>query len=214
MGENKMAYNFKKEQKDLYNPGKRPMVIDVPAMNYLAVRGHGDPNAADSEYQQSIPLLYAVAYTIKMSKKGDHQIPGYFDFVVPPLEGYWWQEGVKGIDYDHKEKFSFISMIRMPDFVDQATFEWAVKEASVKKRLDLAKVEFLSQHEGLCVQALHVGPYDDEPATVKKLHELMADKGLQLDINDHRHHHEIYLSDPRRSRPEKLRTIIRIPVKK
>ena len=122
-----MAYNFKKEQKDLYNPGKRPMVIDVPAMNYLAVRGHGDPNAADSEYQQSIPLLYAVAYTIKMSKKGDHQIPGYFDFVVPPLEGYWWQEGVKGIDYDHKEKFSFISMIRMPDFVDQATFEWAVK---------------------------------------------------------------------------------------
>lgn len=214
MGENKMAYNFKKEQKDLYNPGKRPMVIDVPAMNYLAVRGHGDPNAADSEYQQSIPLLYAVAYTIKMSKKGDHQIPGYFDFVVPPLEGYWWQEGVKGIDYDHKEKFSFISMIRMPDFVDQATFEWAVKEASVKKRLDLAKVEFLSQHEGLCVQALHVGPYDDEPATVKKLHELMADKGLQLDINDHRHHHEIYLSDPRRSQPEKLRTIIRIPVKK
>ncbi|WP_283587037.1 GyrI-like domain-containing protein [Limosilactobacillus viscerum] len=209
-----MAYNFKKEQKDLYNPGKRPMVIDVPAMNYLAVRGHGDPNAADSEYQQSIPLLYAVAYTIKMSKKGDHQIPGYFDFVVPPLEGYWWQEGVKGIDYDHKEKFSFISMIRMPDFVDQATFEWAVKEASVKKRLDLAKVEFLSQHEGLCVQALHVGPYDDEPATVKKLHELMADKGLQLDINDHRHHHEIYLSDPRRSQPEKLRTIIRIPVKK
>ena len=209
-----MAYNFKKEQKDLYNPGKRPMVIDVPAMNYLAVRGHGDPNAADSEYQQSIPLLYAVAYTIKMSKKGDHQIPGYFDFVVPPLEGYWWQEGVKGIDYDHKEKFSFISMIRMPDFVDQATFEWAVKEASVKKRLDLAKVEFLSQHEGLCVQALHVGPYDDEPATVKKLHELMADKGLQLDINDHRHHHEIYLTDPRRSQPEKLRTIIRIPVKK
>lgn len=209
-----MAYNFKKEQKDLYNPGKRPMVIDVPAMNYLTVRGHGDPNAADSEYQQSIPLLYAVAYTIKMSKKGDHQIPGYFDFVVPPLEGYWWQEGVKGIDYDHKEKFSFISMIRMPDFVDQATFEWAVKEASVKKRLDLAKVEFLSQHEGLCVQALHVGPYDDEPATVKKLHELMADKGLQLDINDHRHHHEIYLSDPRRSQPEKLRTIIRIPVKK
>ena len=209
-----MAYNFKKEQKDLYNPGKRPMVIDVPAMNYLVVRGHGDPNAADSEYQQSIPLLYAVAYTIKMSKKGDHQIPGYFDFVVPPLEGYWWQEGVKGIDYDHKEKFSFISMIRMPDFVDQATFEWAVKEASVKKRLDLAKVEFLSQHEGLCVQALHVGPYDDEPATVKKLHELMADKGLQLDINDHRHHHEIYLSDPRRSQPEKLRTIIRIPVKK
>lgn len=209
-----MAYNFKKEQKDLYNPGKRPMVIDVPAMNYIAVRGHRDPNAADSEYQQSIPLLYAVAYTIKMSKKGDHQIPGYFDFVVPPLEGYWWQEGVKGIDYDHKEKFSFISMIRMPDFVDQATFEWAVKEASVKKRLDLAKVEFLSQHEGLCVQALHVGPYDDEPATVKKLHELMADKGLQLDINDHRHHHEIYLSDPRRSQPEKLRTIIRIPVKK
>lgn len=209
-----MAYSFKKEQKDLYNPGKRPMVINVPAMNYLAVRGQGDPNAADSEYQRSIPLLYAVAYTIKMSKKGDHQIPGYFDFVVPPLEGYWWQDGVKGVDYDHKEKFSFISMIRMPDFVDQATFEWAVQEASAKKGLDLAKVEFLPQHEGLCVQALHVGPYDNEPATIKKLHELMADKGLQLDINDHRHHHEIYLSDPRRSQSEKLRTIIRIPVKK
>lgn len=209
-----MAYSFKKEQKDLYNPGKRPMVIDVPAMNYLAVRGHGDPNAADSEYQQSIPLLYAVAYTIKMSKKGDHQLPGYFDFVVPPLEGYWWQDGVKGVDYDHKEKFSFISMIRMPDFVDQATFEWAVNEASAKKGLDLAKVEFLPQQEGLCVQALHVGPYDNEPATVEKLHEFMANKGLQLDINDHRHHHEIYLSDPRRSKPENLKTVIRIPVKR
>lgn len=209
-----MAYSFKKEQKDLYNPGKRPMVINVPAMNYLAVRGHGDPNEADSEYQQSIPLLYAVAYTIKMSKKGDHQIPGYFDFVVPPLEGYWWQEGIKGVDYDHKEKFSFISMIRMPDFVDQATFEWAVKEASAKKGLDLTKVEFLPQQEGLCVQALHVGPYDNEPATVEKLHEFMANKGLQLDINNHRHHHEIYLSDPRRSKPENLKTVIRIPVKK
>lgn len=209
-----MAYSFKKEQKDLYNPGKRPMVIDVPAMNYLAVRGHGDPNAADSEYQRSIPLLYAVAYTIKMSKKGDHQLPGYFDFVVPPLEGYWWQDGVKGVDYDHKEKFSFISMIRMPDFVDQATFEWAVKEASAKKGLDLTKVEFLPQQEGLCVQALHIGPYDNEPATVEKLHKFMANKGLQLDINDHRHHHEIYLSDPRRSKPENLKTVIRIPVKK
>lgn len=209
-----MAYSFKKEQKDLYNPGKRPMVIDVPAMNYLAVRGHGDPNAADSEYQRSIPLLYAVAYTIKMSKKGDHQLPGYFDFVVPPLEGYWWQDGVKGVDYDHKEKFSFISMIRMPDFVDQAAFEWAVNEASAKKGLDLTKVEFLPQQEGLCVQALHVGPYDNEPATVEKLHEFMANEGLELDINDHRHHHEIYLSDPRRSKPENLKTVIRIPVKR
>lgn len=209
-----MAYNFKKEQKDLYNPGQRPMVADVPAMNYVAVRGHGDPNAADSEYQRSLPLLYAVAYTIKMSKKGDQQIPGYFDFVVPPLEGYWWQTGIKGVDYDHKEKFSFISMIRLPDFVDQAAFKWAVKEASAKKNMDLTKVEFLPQHEGLCVQACHVGPYDDEPRTVAQLHTFMEKMGLQLDINNHRHHHEIYLSDPRRSKPENLKTIIRIPVRK
>ena len=150
------------------------MVIDVPAMNYLAVRGHGDPNAADSKYQQSLQLLYPVAYTIKMSKKGDHHIPGCFDFVVPPLEGYWWQDGIKGVDYQHKERFNFISMIRLPDFVDRATFDWAVKTAQAKKSGDFSKVEFLPQHEGRCVQARHVGPYDDEPATVAKLHDFIA----------------------------------------
>lgn len=208
-----MAYNFKKEQKDLYNPGKRPMVIDVPAMNYLAVRGHGDPNETNGEYQQSLQLLYPVAYTIKMSKKGDHQIPGYYDFVVPPLEGYWWQGGVKEVDYQHKERFSFISMIRLPDFVDRATFDWAVQTAQAKRDGDFSKVEFLPQHEGLCVQALHVGSYDDEPATVAKLHDFIAKKGLQLDINDHRHHHELYLSDPRRTQVANLKTVLRLPVK-
>ncbi|WP_283621067.1 GyrI-like domain-containing protein [Limosilactobacillus avium] len=208
-----MAYSFKKEQKDLYNLGKRPMVIDVPAMNYLAVRGHGDPNEINGEYQQSLQLLYPVAYTIKMSKKGDHHIPGYFDFVVPPLEGYWWQDGVKGVDYQHKERFNFISMIRLPDFVDQATFDWAIQTAQAKKGVDFSKVEFLPQHEGLCVQVLHVGSYDNEPATVAKLHDFIAQKGLQLDINDHRHHHELYLSDPRRTQEANLKTVLRLPVK-
>ena len=209
-----MAYDFKKEQKELYRPGKRPAIIVVPRMNYLAVQGKGDPNAENGEYSQALQLLYGIAYTIKMSKKGDYQIPGYFDFVVPPLEGMWWQPGIKGVDYQHKEQFNFISLIRMPDFVTPEIFDWAVKTATDKKQADFSKVELRSVDEGLCVQALHVGTYDDEPATVKKLHEFITNNGLQLDINDHRHHHEIYLSDPRRTKPANLKTVLRLPVKK
>ena len=209
-----MPFDFKKEEKALYQPGKRPAVIVVPTMNYLAVRGHGDPNEAGGDFQQAIAILYAVAYTIKMSKKGSHETPGYFDFVVPPLEGYWWQDGVKGVECEHKDTFNFIAMIRMPDFVDRRAFNWALQTASKKKDLALSRLEFLPQHEGLCVQALHVGPYDDEPATVDKIHSFMEKEGLVVDINDQRHHHEIYLSDPRRAKPDKMKTVIRIPVKK
>lgn len=208
-----MAYNFKQEQKQLYMPGKQPSLVDVPAMNYIAVRGHGDPNDPHGDYQNSIPLLYAIAYTIKMSKLSDQKIPGYFDFVVPPLEGFWWQDGIQGVDYQHKEKFSFISAIRLPDFVTPEVFAWAQKLASEKKELDLSGVEFLPMQEGQCVQALHLGSYDDEPITVSRLHQFIAEHQLQVDINDHRHHHEIYLSDPRRTQPTRLKTVIRIPVK-
>lgn len=209
-----MTYDFKKEQSELYRPGKRPTVIKVPPMNYLAVQGKGDPNAENGEYSQALQLLYGIAYTIKMSKKGDYQISGYFDFVVPPLEGMWWQPGIKGVDYQHKEQFNFISLIRMPDFVTPEIFDWAVKTATEKKQADFSKVELRSVDEGLCVQALHVGTYDDEPVTVKKLHEFITNNGLQLDINDHRHHHEIYLSDPQRTKPANLKTVLRLPVRK
>ena len=208
-----MAYNFRKEQRALYEPGKRPSLIEVPAMNYLALRGQGNPNDDDSEYKQAIEKLYTVAYTIKMSKMGTHKIQNYFDFVVPPLEGFWWQEGIKGIDYRHKDKFRFIAMIRMPEFVTHDVFDWAIQEATAKKKLALSNVELLPVNEGLCVQALHVGTYDQEPATVEKMHEFITAHGLQVDINDHRHHHEIYLSDPRRTKPNRLKTVIRIPVK-
>lgn len=208
-----MAYNFKKEQKNFYLPGKKPELIDVPKMNYIAVRGQGDPNDENGEYKQAITMLYAVAYTIKMSKNGSHQIPGYFDFVVPPLEGLWWQEGIKGVDYNHKEKFKFISMIRMPSFVNNETFEWAIQEAEKKKHLNLEKVNLIQLDEGKCVQVMHIGSYDDEPQTVAKMHQFIVDNNLQLDFSDHRHHHEIYLSDPRRTKLENLKTVIRVPAK-
>lgn len=210
-----MAYDFKKEEAELYRPGKRPSMVTVPAMKYLAVRGQGDPNQPGSEYKQSVQSLYTVAYTIKMSKMGAHHIKDYFDFVVPPLEGFWWQPGDRegGIDFQHKEKFRFISCIRMPDFVDQATFDWALATAQAKKQMDLTNVELLNINEGKCVQAMHVGPYDDEPATIAKMQQFIADHGLQPDYSATRHHHEIYLSDPRRAKPENLKTVIRIPVK-
>ncbi|KRL26139.1 hypothetical protein FD27_GL001275 [Limosilactobacillus frumenti DSM 13145] len=208
-----MAYDFKKEQKALYRPGKRPARIDVPQMTYLAVRGSGDPNMPDSEYQHSIQLLYSLAYTIKMSKMGDYQPANYFDFVVPPLEGFWWQPGVKGVDYQHKEKFHFISCIRMPDFVTPDVFQWAVHEATTKKQLDFSPVELLPVNEGQCVQVMHFGPYDDEPATIAKMYQFVEQQSLQLDYSATRHHHEIYLSDPRRTKPANLKTVIRIPVR-
>ena len=182
-------------------------------MTYIAVRGKGDPNAADGEYKQATQLLYDIAYTIKMSKKGTHKIKEYFDFVVPPLEGLWWQDGNTGIDYAHKEKFEFISMIRMPDLVTQDVYDWAIKEASEKKDGDFSRVKLLTLEEGKCVQVMHVGSYDDEPETIEKMKEFAEQNGVEPDYSDERHHHEIYLSDPRRTKVENLKTVIRIPVK-
>ena len=209
-----MVFDFKKEYKEFYLPDKKPGVILVPKMNYIAVRGQGDPNQEDGEYKQAIGLLYGIAFTIKMSKKGDHQIDGYFDYVVPPLEGFWWQPGVTGIDYAHKENFRWISVIRLPDFVTKADFDWAVDEATKKKKTDFSKVEYMAYDEGLCVQSMHIGSYDDELKTAALMHEYIEQQGYALDITDERLHHEIYLSDARKVAPEKLKTVIRHPVRK
>ena len=181
-------------------------------MNYIAVRGEGDPNTEDGAYKQAIGLLYGIAYTIKMSKKGDHRIEGFFDYVVPPLEGFWWQDGIQGIDYGHKERFQWISVIRLPDFVTKTDFDWAVAEAECRKKTDCSKAAFLTYDEGLCVQCMHIGSYDDEPATVEQMHRYMEEQGYTLDITDRRLHHENYLSDARKVAPEKLKTVIRHPI--
>ena len=208
-----MAFDYKKEYKEFYMPKNKPSIVTVPSMNYIAVRGHGDPNQEDGEYKRAIGLLYGIAFTIKMSKKGDRQIEGYFDYVVPPLEGFWWQDDVDGIDYEHKEDFNWISAIRLPDFVAKTDFDWAIEEATKKKKQDFSKVEFLTYDEGLCVQCMHIGSYDDEPATVQMMHEYMEEQGYDLNITDQRLHHEIYLSDARKVAPEKLKTVIRHPIK-
>ncbi|MBR2727072.1 MAG: GyrI-like domain-containing protein [Solobacterium sp.] len=209
-----MTFDFKKEYKEFYMPKNIPAIITVPKMNYLAVRGHGDPNEENGAYKQSIGLLYGIAYTIKMSRKSDHMMDGYFDFVVPPLEGFWWQSGTQGVDYAHKDDFNWISVIRLPDFVTREEFNWAVSEAAIKKKTDFSKVEFFVYDEGLCVQCMHNGPYDDEPATVSLMHRYMEEQGYVLDITDKRLHHEIYLSDARKTAPEKMKTVIRHPIKK
>lgn len=209
-----MAFDFKKEYKEFYLPKAKPELVTVPPMNYIAVRGKGDPNEENGAYKQAISLLYGVAYTIKMSKKGDHRIEGYFDFVVPPLEGFWQQEGTATIDYAHKENFEWVSVIRLPDFVTKADFDWAVREATIKKKQDFSAVEFLTIEEGLCVQCMHTGPYDNEPETVAAMDAFLAENGYVTDITDTRWHHEIYLSDVRKTAPEKLKTVIRHPIKK
>lgn len=209
-----MAFDYKKEYKEFYMPKNKPCIVEVPSMNYIAVRGKGNPNIEGSEYKESIGLLYGVAFTIKMSKKGNRQIDGYFDYVVPPLEGFWWQNNIKEIDYTRKEDFNFISIIRLPDFVTKEDFDWAIEEVTRKKQKDFSKAEFLTYNEGLCVQCMHIGPYDEEPKTIRLMHEFMEEQGLETDITDKRFHHEIYLSDARRTAPERLKTVIRHPVKK
>ena len=215
-----MAFDFKKEYKEFYLPKAKPTLITVPPMNYLAVRGKGDPNEENGAYQQAIGLLYGVAYTIKMSKKGDHRIEGYFDYVVPPLEGFWQQEGADAadaadtIDYTHKERFVWVSVIRLPDFVTKADFAWAVQEAAAKKKQDFSAVEFLTVEEGLCVQCMHIGPYDREPETVAAMDAFLATNGYTNDLTETRRHHEIYLSDVRKTAPDKLKTVIRHPIRK
>lgn len=209
-----MAFDFKKEFKEFYQPKTKPSIITIPKMNYLAVRGTGDPNQEDSAYKESIELLYGVAYTLKMSHKTDYKIEGFFDYVVPPLEGFWWQEDREGVEYGHKEQFSFISVIRLPDFVSKDNVDWAISQASKKKKRDFSKVEFFTYDEGLCVQCMHVGPYNDEPKTVEAMHQFMEEEGYVLDITLERMHHEIYLGDVRKTAAEKLKTVLRHPIKK
>lgn len=209
-----MAFDFKKEYKEFYMPARKPSIVTVPKMNYLAVRGSGNPNAENSEYKNSIGLLYSIAFTIKMSYKGAHKIDGYFEFVVPPLEGFWWQDNVVAIDNADKDGFNFVSLIRLPDFVAKDDFDWAMQEATKKKKQDFSKVEFLTYDEGVCVQCMHIGSYDDEPKTIALMHKYISANGYELDINKRRYHHEIYLSDPRKCAAEKLKTVVRHPIRK
>lgn len=209
-----MAFDYKKEYKDFYLPPKVPIITDVPPVNYVAVRGKGNPNDENGEYQNAMSTLYAVAFTIKMSYKGSHKIDGYFEYVVPPLEGFWWQNGVDGIDYSRKDSFNWISVIRLPDFVTREEFDWAVGEATQKKKRDFSKAEFFTYHEGLTVRCMHIGIYDAEPQTVAAMHEYAAGNGYAADFSDGRMHHEIYLSDPRKCAAENLRTVIVHPVAK
>ena len=207
-----MAFDFKKEYKEFYMPKNKPEIVTVPAANYIAVRGTGNPNEEGGAYKQAVGILYAVAYTIRMSYKGGRRIDGFFEYVVPPLEGFWWQEGMEGVDYSDKSGFHWISVIRLPDFVRREDFQWAVREASVKKKMDCSAAEFLTVDEGLCVQIMHLGPYDDEPETVARMDAYLLENGYRNDFSEERLHHEIYLSDPRKTEPAKQRTVIRHPI--
>lgn len=209
-----MAFDFKKAYKAFYLPPTKPGIIEIPPMNYLAVRGKGNPNEENGEYSKALNLLYGMAYTLKMSYKGSHKIAGFFEYAVPPLEGFWWQDDVMGVDYTRKEDFNWISLIRLPDFVKQADFDWAIAEAARKKKMDFSPVAFLPYDEGLCVQCMHVGPYDNEPETVLAMARFAKENGYAIDITSDRYHHEIYLTDPRKTEADKLKTVIRHPVKK
>lgn len=208
-----MAFDFKKECRELYAPKAAPSIVTVPRANFIAMEGRGDPNQEGGAYQQALAVLYAVAYALKMSYKAERKIPGFYEYVVPPLEGFWWQPGVQGVDYRDKSAFHWLSVIRLPDFVTEPDFCWAVEEASRKKKLDCSGAAFYTLEEGLCVQALHIGPYDGEPETVARMDRYLAENGYANDFSDARRHHEIYLSDPRKSPPEKWRTIIRHPIR-
>lgn len=209
-----MAFDFKKEYKAFYMPKNNPEILNIPKANYLAVRGKGDPNEEDGAYQRAIGVLYAVAYTLKMSYKTDYKIEGFFEYVVPPLEGFWWQDHVEGVDYSDKSTFNWISVIRLPDFVTRKDFDWAVQTAQKKKKLDCSSAEFLTIEEGLCVQIMHVGPFDTEPETVTLMDAYLKENGYTTDITHSRLHHEIYMSDARKTPPEKWKTVIRHPIKK
>ena len=207
-----MAFDFKKEFKEFYMPKSKPVIVNVPKANYSAVRGKGNPNEEGGEYQQTVSILYAIAYTLKMSCKSDYKIEGFFEYVVPPLEGFWWQDGVEGCDYSIKSEFHWISVIRLPDFVTKKDFKWAVETASAKKKMDCSKAEFLTVEEGLCVQVMHQGSFDEEPATVAIMDKYIDDNGYRNDFNNVRLHHEIYMSDARKVAPEKWKTVIRHPI--
>lgn len=208
------GFDFKKEYKEFYLPPKKPQTIDVPAISFIAVRGTGDPNEEGGDYKAAIGILYSLAYTIKMSKLGSHKMAGYYDYVVPPLEGLWWQKGNTGIDFQHKEQFEWISMIRLPEFVTKEEFNWALTEAGRKKQLDVTKAEFFTYHEGLCVQCMHIGPYEKEAETILRMEHFAQEEGYTLDLSQNRFHHEIYLTDVRKCKPENWKTVIRLPLKR
>lgn len=208
-----MAFDFKKEYKEFYMPKNKPEIVNVPAMNYIAVRGKGDPNEENGSYQKAIGILYAIAYTLKMSYKTNYKIDGFFEYVVPPLEGFWWQDHTDSIDYTDKSTFNWISVIRLPDFITKKDFDWAVETAQKKKNIDCTSAEFLTLEEGLCVQMMHFGSFDDEPQSVSVMNEYIENNGYENDINEKRLHHEIYLSDARKVPTEKWKTVIRHPIK-
>ena len=208
-----MAFDYKKEYKEFYLPPRKPGIVTVPEMHFIAVNGKGDPNEPEGEYKAALGMLYAIAFTIKMSYKGSHKIEGYFPYVVPPLEGLWRQGDGGMIDYAHKENFEWTSMIRLPEFVTREEFDWAIREATEKKKQDFSKVQFFTYDEGTCVQCMHIGSYDEEPETIRLMQEYVKEQGYEEDFSDSRLHHEIYLSDPRRAAPEKLRTVVRHPLK-
>lgn len=209
-----MAFDFKKEYKTFYMPKNKPEIVIVPTANYIAVRGQGNPNEESGDYQKAITVLYAVAYTLKMSYQTEHKIAGFYEYVVPPLEGFWRQNNCHGIDYAAKDTFHWISVIRLPDFVTKKDFDWAVETAAKKKKLDCSSAEFLTIEEGLCVQMMHFGSFDDEPATVAVMDRFLNENGYINDISDTRLHHEIYMSDARKVAPEKQKTVIRHPIRK
>lgn len=209
-----MVFDYKKEYKEFYLPPQKPVIVTVPEMNYIAVKGKGNPNEEGGDYQKAVSIQYAIAYTIKMSDKGNHKMNGFFEYVVPPLEGFWWQDDIDGVDYSHKENFKWISVIRLPDFVTKEEFEWAVTEATKKKKMDCSIAEFLTIEEGLCIQIMHIGSFDEEPASIKTMEEYLCKTGYESDISEIRRHHEIYLSDPRKTKLEKCKTVIRHPIKK
>ena len=209
-----MAFDLKKEFKEYYQPKNKPEIVNIPSINYLAVRGFGDPNDETRDYKKALESLYAVAYTLRMSYKTDYKINGFYEYIVPPLEGFWWQDGTDGVNYADKTSFNWISVIRLPDFISGKDIEWAVRTATKKKKTDCSQVKFLTVNEGLCVQIMHIGPYDNEPVTVKLMDDYLAQNGYENDLNSERMHHEIYLSDPRKCLPEKMKTVIRHPVKR
>ena len=207
-----MPFDFKKEYREFYLPGSKPAVVKIPPMNFIAVDGRGDPNEENGEYKAAIEALYSAAYAIKMSKLGDHRIEGYFDYVVPPLEGFWEQEGKSGFDYSDKSSLIWTSVIRLPDFVKPGDLEWAKNEAERKKKADCSRLYFYAYDEGECVQVMHVGSYDSEPESIALMDGYAASAGYSADLSSSRRHHEIYLSDPRRTAAEKMKTVIRHPV--
>lgn len=209
-----MAFDLKKEFKEYYQPKNKPEIVNIPSINYLAVRGSGDPNDETGDYKKALESLYAVAYTLRMSYKTDYKINGFYEYIVPPLEGFWWQDGTDGVNYADKTSFNWISVIRLPDFISGKDIEWAVRTATKKKKTDCSQVKFLTVNEGLCVQIMHIGPYDNESVTVKLMDDYLAQNGYENDLNSERMHHEIYLSDPRKCLPEKMKTVIRHPIKR